>query len=118
MRLIAWTLRLLGCLALAVGVVLAVGDAARSIAANRVTLLSIDQTIALAKPAEDDAEAEPAPAASGAFGAGDEAAPLRAVVGLQPASVVAGLAGLVLIALGRPPGRSRRSYAPRRSKSE
>ncbi|MBB3952700.1 hypothetical protein [Aureimonas jatrophae] len=118
MRLVAWTLRLLGCLVLAVGVVLAVGDAARSIAADRLTLLSIDETLAMAMPANPAEAATAGPAASGVFGAASEGAPLSAVLGLQPASVVAGLAGLLLIALGRPQGRGRRSYAPRRSKAE
>ncbi len=117
MRLIAWTLRLLGCLVLAAGVVLAVGDIARSIAADRITLLSIDDTLDMAMPADQVEAAAPEPAASGVFAAGGDA-PLRAVVGLQPASVVAGLAGLVLIALGRPRSRSRRAYAPQRGRAE
>ncbi|WP_062018046.1 hypothetical protein [Aureimonas sp. AU4] len=118
MRLVAWALRLLGCFVLAAGVVLAVGDVARSIAADRVMLLSIDDALAMALPAGDAELSQPGPAASGVFGGGGDTAPLRAVVGLQPASVVAGLAGLVLIALGRPQGRGRHAYSPRRGKAE
>ncbi len=118
MRLIAWTLRLLGCVVLAFGVVLAVGDIARSIAADRVALLSIDETLEMAHAPDEPVADASAPTSSGVFAGQQDEAPLRAVVGAQPASVVMGLLGLVLIALGRPARRDRSSFAPRRSRTE
>ncbi len=109
MRFVAGCLRLIGFLLLAAGTVLAVGDVARSLASNNVRLMSISQTMALAglsTPFD-------APPQAGATFTGATPGTLKGEIGRQPASVVAGLAGIVFLAAGRAPA-SRRSGASAR----
>ncbi|WP_182086097.1 hypothetical protein [Aureimonas sp. ME7] len=108
MRLIAWALRLIGCLVLAIGTIFAVGDIARSLASNRTVLMTIEeaaQTIGMPLPSNGP----PAQAASGVFASDGRGATLNGALGRQPASVVFGMAGIVLLALGRPGRRIARN---------
>ncbi|ALN71932.1 hypothetical protein [Aureimonas sp. AU20] len=108
MRFLAWCLRAAGLLILAAGVVLAVGDIARSLASSHVRLMSISETLAVAgwnTPIES-------PPSGSAFTGGDRGR-LMTEIGRQPASVVLGIAGIVFLAAGRAP-RAARSGEPTR----
>ncbi|WP_040408369.1 hypothetical protein [Aureimonas ureilytica] len=109
MRFLAWCLRALGLLILAAGAVLAVGDAARSLASNSVRLMTISETLALAgwnTPLAQPTSANP-------VFTGGERAQLMTEIGRQPACVVLGIAGFVFLAAGRAP-RAARSGDPTR----
>ena len=112
MRFLAFVLRSVGCLVLAMGVILAVGDAARSLAAGQVRLMTIaDATMILERVSSPDT-AEPVPA-GGAF-VGGTRGDLSGLLGQQPASVVLGLAGIVLMAAGRAPRQRTNGASNRR----
>ncbi len=110
LRFLAWCLRAVGLLILAAGAVLAVGDAARSLASNSVRLMTISETLALtglSTPLTPPASADPV------FTGGDRGR-LVTEIGRQPASVVLGIAGLVFLAAGRAPRAARTGEPTRR----
>ena len=109
MRFLAWCLRALGLLILAAGAVLAVGDAARSLASNSVRLMTISETLALANLNTPLAQ----PTSANPVFTGGEQAQLMTEIGRQPACVVLGIAGFVFLAAGRAP-RAARSGDPTR----
>ncbi|WP_156419353.1 hypothetical protein, partial [Aureimonas sp. AU12] len=94
MRWIAGLLRLLGCIVLAATTVLAVGDVARSLASDRMRLMTIGEAVTVAGfGPSPEAAAAPAASEAGVFAADGRRADPLAVVALQPASVVLGLGG-------------------------
>lgn len=108
MRLLSWLLRCAGLLLLAAGTVLAVGDIARSVASSRTELMTVGEARALAGSLRPAAGAPPAsldPRSAGVFATDGRGARLSAVLDTQPASVVLGLGGAVLLLLGRRPRR-------------
>jgi len=115
MRFVSSILRLLGLVLLASGTVLAVGDIARSLAAEQVALMSIGEARALAMPEENPAAQVGVSnaAAAGVFATDGRGARFSSVVDQQPASVVLGLGGIVLLVLGRRPRPAGRTLGPR-----
>jgi len=118
MKMVAWMLRVVGCLVLAAGTVLAVGDVARSLASDRVRLMTIGEAVRVAGlgPASaEDGQADPARA--GVFATDGRGADPMAVLAIQPASVVLGAAGIALLFIGRsgrrPGDRERLHEGPR-----
>jgi len=108
LRFLAWCLRAAGLLILAAGVVLAVGDIARSLASGSVRLMAISETLSIAGWDTPLASPPNGPAFTG----GDRGR-LLTEIGRQPASVVLGIAGIVFLAAGRAP-RAARSGEPTR----
>ncbi|HEX2018731.1 MAG TPA: hypothetical protein VGO17_07305 [Aurantimonas sp.] len=90
-------LRLVGSLFLAVGVVFAVGDIARSLAADATRLLPVGESLALLGVDFD-------PAATGSA----TVAVAYAAISNWSMAVTAGAIGVVLLLLGRKPRRVRR----------
>ncbi|WP_416358251.1 hypothetical protein ACLNGM_10225 [Aureimonas phyllosphaerae] len=108
MRLLAWVVRVAGCLILAAATALAVGDIARSLASGATTLMPLETAARMAGLTVFDA-ASNAVAASGVFASEGRGASLATEIGRQPASIVLGLAGVLLLAVGRPPRRVTRT---------
>ncbi|MBB3935899.1 hypothetical protein [Aureimonas phyllosphaerae] len=108
MRLLAWVVRVAGCLILAAATALAVGDIARSLASGATTLMPLETAARMAGLTVFDA-ASNAVAASGVFASEGRGASLATEIGRQPASIVLGLAGVILLAVGRPPRRVTRT---------
>lgn len=90
-------LRLIGSLFLAVGIVFAVGDIARSLAADATRLLSVGEALPLLGMTVD-------PAATGSA----TVAVAYATISAWPMAITAGAVGVVFLLLGRGRRRVRR----------
>ncbi|RIY00280.1 hypothetical protein D3218_13470 [Aureimonas flava] len=108
MRLLAWIVRVAGCLLLAAATALAVGDIARSIASGATALMPLEAAARSVGLTLFDAAAGTV-SASGVFAAEGRGASLASEIGRQPASVVLGLAGILFLFVGRPPRRATRT---------
>ncbi len=108
MRLLAWTLRIVGCVLLAAATALAVGDIARSLASGATVLMPLESAARAAGLTLFDATSAAA-SASGVFAAEGRGASLAGEIGRQPASIVLGLAGILFLFVGRPPRRAPRA---------
>ncbi|WP_061930256.1 hypothetical protein [Aureimonas sp. AU22] len=108
MRLLAWLVRIAGCLLLAAATALAVGDIARSLASGTTMLMPLEAAARTVGLGLFDAATGTA-SASGVFAAEGRGATLASEIGRQPASIVIGLAGILFLFVGRPPRRPART---------
>ncbi|WP_279480070.1 hypothetical protein [Aureimonas sp. SK2] len=109
MRLLAWAMRVVGCVLLAAATALAVGDIARSLASGATVLMPLEEAARTAGLSLFDTAAAGAAQASGVFAAAGRGASLAGQIGRQPASIVLGLVGVLFLFLGRPPRRPARN---------